>query len=450
MRANGVELKGALSDEAPTPEEPRTHHPIRLVVDDDLERNRLTVFFRLILVIPHAIWIALWGIVAFVAAIASWFATLYDGRSPDSLHNFLALYLKYVTQVYAYLYLAANPYPSFTGRPGYPVEVEIDPPQPQARLRVAARLILAVPAFLFGATLAGSPTWSSYARSTRGSVSSYSFGNGGGVLIAVAFLGWFAILARKHMPRGLRDAAAYALSYGAQVWAYLFLLTERYPDSDPQHALGHLPVRSDPVSVSVAGELRRSRLTVFFRLPLAFPHLFWLALWGVLAVFAAIANWFATLLTGRSPAALHGFLARYARYQTHVYAFLYLIANPFPGFAGEAGAYPVDAAIAPPQRQHRAKVGFRILLAVPALILTSAYGAVMTVAAVLGWFASLVTGKMPGGLRNAGGLALRYTIQTSGYLYLLTDLYPYSGPCAPQDEPAAVAGAVQPLAHEPG
>ena len=27
-------------------------HPIRLVVNDDLQRNRLTVFFRLILAIP--------------------------------------------------------------------------------------------------------------------------------------------------------------------------------------------------------------------------------------------------------------------------------------------------------------------------------------------------------------------------------------------------------------
>jgi hypothetical protein len=32
-----------------------TDHPIGLVVDDDLKRNRLTVFFRLLLAIPLAI-----------------------------------------------------------------------------------------------------------------------------------------------------------------------------------------------------------------------------------------------------------------------------------------------------------------------------------------------------------------------------------------------------------
>jgi len=412
-------------------------HPVRLLVRDDLARSRLTVFFRLILVIPHALWIALWGIGALVAAIVNWFATLVGGKSPDALHNFLALYVKYVTQVYAYLYLAANPYPKFDGSPGYPVDVSIDAPMRQDRAGVAFRIILALPAMLIAATLAGSPLGAGITSNSGGS-------NGGGLLIAVAFLGWFAILARGRMPRGLRDAATYALSYGAQLWSYLFLLTDRYPDSDPQRALDWLPARSDPISLSVAGELRRSRLTVFFRLLLALPHLVWLALWGILALLAAIANWFATLVTGRSPASLHAFLARYTRYQAHVYAFLYLLANPFPGFAGAAGSYPIDVSIAPPQRQHRATVGFRIVLAVPALILASAYGGLLTVAAIFGWFASLATGKMPRGLRNAGALALRYSIQTSGYLFMLTDSYPYTGPTATSGAEAAAADPGQP------
>jgi len=56
-------------------------HPVRLVVDDDLRRSRLTVFFRLLLAIPHLIWLSLWGIAAYLAAIVNWFATLITGRS---------------------------------------------------------------------------------------------------------------------------------------------------------------------------------------------------------------------------------------------------------------------------------------------------------------------------------------------------------------------------------
>jgi len=63
----------------------RAHHPIRLVVTDDLQRNRLTSFFRLILAIPHLVWLALWSIVAVLAAVANWVATLVNGKSPEGL-----------------------------------------------------------------------------------------------------------------------------------------------------------------------------------------------------------------------------------------------------------------------------------------------------------------------------------------------------------------------------
>ena len=82
-------------------------HPIRLVVNDDLQRNRLTVFFRLILAIPLILWVILWGVIAMLAYIVNWFATLIMGRSPDGLHNFLATFLRYSTHLRAYLLLVA-------------------------------------------------------------------------------------------------------------------------------------------------------------------------------------------------------------------------------------------------------------------------------------------------------------------------------------------------------
>src|SRR4029078_6997964 len=117
----------------------RAHQPIRLVVTDDLQRNRLTSFFRLILAIPHLIWLALWSIVAVLAAIANWFATLVNGKSPEGLHNFLATYVRYQTHVYAYLLLIADPFPGFGGKPGYPIDLDIDPPQSPKRQTVALR-----------------------------------------------------------------------------------------------------------------------------------------------------------------------------------------------------------------------------------------------------------------------------------------------------------------------
>ncbi|HTZ85356.1 MAG TPA: DUF4389 domain-containing protein [Solirubrobacteraceae bacterium] len=399
------------------------HHPVRLLLVDDLQRNRLTVFFRLILSIPHFIWISLWGLVTLVLVFINWFATLIQGRSPAGLHRLIASYVKYAIHFHAYLHLAAEPYPSFDGSPGYPVDVEIPPPAAQRRLTVLFRLILLLPALLIVLVLAGNPN--SGAGTGR-----RSFSYTGGLLPGVAFLGWFAILAQGRMPRGLRDGAAYALSYGAQFWSYAFLLTEHYPDSDPLAAVPDLPVREDPVRLDLSDDLRRSRLTVFFRALLALPHLIWLELWGIIALLCAILNWFATLFAGRSPEGLHRFLAAYLRYYFHVVSFLYLIANPFPGFVGKAGSYPFEVLVAAREHQNRWKTGFRVILAIPALLLVGAYSALVFVVAVLGWFSSLARGRMPRGLRNAGALALRYHAQATGYLLLLTDAYPYGGPIA--------------------
>jgi hypothetical protein len=394
--------------------------PVQLTVSGDLQRSRVTVLFRLILAIPLVIWLAIWGLAAWIVVIVNWFATLIQGQSPQSLHDFLAAYVRFAIHVYAYLLLAAEPYPDFLGKPGYPIDVTIAPPAPQNRWKVGFRLVLAIPAVLIaGALVSGS------AR-TYGTYYNYGLGLAG----VAAVFGWFVGLAQARMPRGLRDLVTYALAYSAQLDGYLFLLTDRYPDSDPQTALPWLPTRGDPIGLDVRDDLERNRLTVFFRAILAIPHLIWLALWGVAAILAAVANWFVTLAGGVSPPSLHNFLAAYVRYQAHVYAYLFLIADPFPGFTGRAGSYPIDPTVAPPAEQNRWKVGFRVVLAIPAVLLNSAYGGLLLIVALLGWFAALATGRMPLGLRNAGALALRYSAQTNGYLGVITDAYPYSGPLA--------------------
>ncbi len=403
---------------------------MKLLLADNLERSRGTVFFRLIFALPFLIWLAVWGIAAVFVAFVTWIATLFEGRPPAPLHEFLSRFVRFATHTYAYLNLAAEPLPTFDGKPGYPVDLEVEPPVPQGRWSVFFRLVLALPALLLLAVLFGS-----------GSVGDFTFSNArgglGGLLGTAALLAWFYALARGRANRGLRDLVAYVISYGAQAWGYLLLVSDEYPDSDPLTAIGPLPTRTDPIRMEVSDGLRRSRLTVFFRFALAFPHLVWLTLWAILALFAAFFNWCAIVFTGGPTRGLHRFLAAYLRYQTHVFAFLYLVANPFPGFVGALGSYPVELHIADPVAQNKWKGFFRLVLAFPALLLAGAFSQVLLVVAVLGWFASLATGQMPGGLRNLGAFALRYTGQAYGYLFLLTEAYPYSGPCHEVAPPTA-------------
>jgi hypothetical protein len=410
----------------------RGERPIRLVVRDDLHRSRLTVFLRLILAIPHFVWLTLWGIAAFVVAFILWLAVLIDGRAPTNLHDFVSGYVRYSTHVAAYVLLAANPYPGFRGRPGYPIDIEIDPPARQSRWTGFFRLLLALPALLLAAALGGGFSWGSpggsFGSQTGEWSATWSVFSTAGVAAAAAFLAWFASLVRGRAPSGLRDLTAYALGYGAQTGGYLLLLTDRYPSSDPALVDPSPELPEHPVQIVVTDELERSRLTVLFRLLLAIPHFVWLVLWSVAAFLAAIVAWFAALLTGRVPTALHRFLTAYVRYATHVFAYVYVVGRRFPGFTGRAGSYGIDIEIDPPARRSRWKILFRLFLAIPALLVDSALGGVLFVVAFVGWWYALARGRMPEGLRNLGAASLRYSAQTYAYLLLVTDRYPYAAP----------------------
>jgi Domain of unknown function (DUF4389) len=418
-------------------------HPVRLTVNDDLRRSRLTVFFRLLLGIPHFIWWWLWSIAAVLAAVANWVATLVAGRSPDALYRFLSAYVRYSTHFFAYMSLAANPYPGFTGEPGYPVDIELGEPERQRRWVTALRIFLLIPALVLAAVFEGSGyiAWFSDDEATA----AWS----GGTLLTVAFLGWFVCVVLGRMPHGFRDLQAYGLRYVAQFAAYGLVLTERYPNVDPAETPASGP--GHPVRLNVDDDLRRSRLTVFFRLLLALPHIVWIILWWVVASFAAFVTWIVTLITGRPPAALHRFLAAFVRYSTHLSAYVALTANPFPGFTGRAGSYPVDPELPPPDRQRRLVTLFRLFLALPALAVSSAVGGLLIVGALLGWFVSLALGRMPRSLREAQAYSLRYSAQVSAYLLLVTDRYPYSGPelGSLEPEPAPEPPAEPPPAEAP-
>jgi Domain of unknown function (DUF4389) len=421
-------------------------HPVRLVVEDDLKRNRFTVFFRLILAIPHFIWVFLWTVGIFFVVVVNWFVTLISGRPAATLHGWTSAYVRYTTHLNAYLYLVANPYPAFVGEEGeYPVDLRLPPVGPQSRWKTFFRLFLALPALLLATALGGGGGFTFGSRSGR---SRYSGAGGRGALSATcAVLGWFAVLVRGQMPKGLRDASAYGIGYGAQAAAYLLLVTDRYPDADPTAMLQGIDRPPEHVVrlVGDADDLRFSRVTVFFRLLIALPHIVWLLLWEIAAIVVMIVNWFATLFGGTPVSALHGFLSRYVRYQLHVYAFLFLAANPFPGFAGEPGSYPLDLELPEPGRQNRWKTGFRIVLAIPAILVASALGYGLFVAAVLTWFVALARGAAPWGLRNYSAYVLRYQAQMNAYVALLTDVYPHASPLegapTPEHEFAEAAAA---------
>ncbi|MBW8826108.1 MAG: DUF4389 domain-containing protein [Acidobacteria bacterium] len=77
-----------------------------------------------------------------------------------------------------------------------------------------------------------------------------------------------------------------------------------------------------------------------------------------------------------------------------------------------------------PGRQSRWSIGFRALLAIPHFLYLALLTFVGFFAVIAAWFAAVVLGRVPDGLRDFIGRILQQTIRVYGYTYLLTDRYP--------------------------
>ena len=182
-------------------------YPVTFEADYVEQRNRLTTFFRLILTIPVAIVLYVFGIVASIAIVIAWFAIVITGRYPQGLYNFVADFNRFVARVTAYAVLLTDPYPPFSGSDdrSYPVRMQFDGPlDAYSRLKTFFRLLLAIPIVVLRYVM--------------------------NLLLEIgAFAAWFVILFTGKMPRGLFDLMVLANSYTARSDAYAFLLTETYP-----------------------------------------------------------------------------------------------------------------------------------------------------------------------------------------------------------------------------
>ena len=95
--------------------DPGTYPPVRTGFTPELEnRNRLTVGFRIILVIPQAIVLALLVVAAVVAWVIALFAVLFTGRWPEGLRSFVVGVMRWGTRVSAYFLLLTDKYPPFS------------------------------------------------------------------------------------------------------------------------------------------------------------------------------------------------------------------------------------------------------------------------------------------------------------------------------------------------
>jgi hypothetical protein len=97
-----------------TPADPGDDPRIRVDIQPQLtDRNRVTTFFRIILVIPHIIVLVALFIAAFVVTVIAFFAVLFTGRWPAGMRDFVVKVWSWGLRVNAYFVLLTDEYPPF-------------------------------------------------------------------------------------------------------------------------------------------------------------------------------------------------------------------------------------------------------------------------------------------------------------------------------------------------
>ncbi len=210
-----------------------TEYPARLAIDYPEQRDKLTVFFRLIWIIPVAILLGLItgsgqtvtntvtvneagevisrasrsaGGLAGGLAAATALLIVFRQRYPRWWFDFARELTRFSSRVGAYLCLLTDQYPSTVEEQS--VHLEIDYPDAQHDLNQWLPLfkwLLAIPHYivLFFLSIA---------------------------VFFITIFAWFAILLTGQYPKGLFDFVVGVGRWGLRVSAYAFLLaTDRYP-----------------------------------------------------------------------------------------------------------------------------------------------------------------------------------------------------------------------------
>ncbi len=200
----------------------------------------------------------------------------------------------------------------------YPVKFSVDYPEGKLdRLTTFFRIFMVIPIFIILALLIGA---------------SFNFGDRGwgaqyGAVGLIFLPTVLVLLFRRKYPRWWFDWNLALTKFGARVWVYLSLLTDKYPSTDEEQSVNvviHYP--------NVQKELKRWMPVV--KWILAIPHYIVLVFLVIAAWVVTIIAWFAILFTGRYPRDMFDFVVGVYRWSLRVsgYAFI-LVTDKYPPFS---------------------------------------------------------------------------------------------------------------------
>ena len=194
-------------------------YPISLEVEYQEKLSRLSTLFRLILLIPLAIFVTIiagtvdgdtvgdgasytLGTLG-ALVLAHWIVILLRRRPVNWVFDVIVHIQRFTLRATAYFLLLTDKYPPFEG--DWLLRYEVEKPETLSRWKILFwKVITAIPHFIILIVL-----WF--------------------VVVVVVLIAWFAILFTGKFPRGLHGLVAGWLRWEARVTAYVMSLTDEYP-----------------------------------------------------------------------------------------------------------------------------------------------------------------------------------------------------------------------------
>lgn len=167
---------------------------------------------------------------------------------------------------------------------------------------------------------------------------------------------------------------------------------------------------------------KQNRWGVLLRVFLVIPQLLFAGLLLYAAVALTFFAWFYAVFTGRNP--YHEFNSKALRTYQRFTGYFYFLTSEYPPFSLDEDP---DYAMASQLEQGelgRAKVLFRIILMIPALIVTWFLSYGLVILGFISWLILLIRGTLPRPLHNAVVAIVRFNGRVAAYILLLQDPYP--------------------------
>ncbi len=155
---------------------------------------------------------------------------------------------------------------------------------------------------------------------------------------------------------------------------------------------------------------------------------------GAFSLVVDLLSWLVIVFTGKLPAGLAGVNCMLIRYGARVGTFMNFMRSSYPPMDFDAslednGKDPEVVVNISPELENRSrlKVFFRFILLIPVFVVGFFWGFLSWLVGIVGFFAVLILGRWPEGMRNFLVGVTRFHVRVNTYFSLLTDRFPPLG-----------------------